>query len=78
MMKGPMDRYVPLPPLPVRVSRLNELAYDRDRAGSARAVDDADGGSHRNDCAAFCARRTVKAFADAASVPAIKAAESRG
>lgn len=23
-----MDRYVPLPPLPARVSRLNELAYD--------------------------------------------------
>jgi len=23
-----MDRYVPLPPLPPRVSRLNELAYD--------------------------------------------------
>ena len=23
-----MDRYVPLPPLPARISRLNELAYD--------------------------------------------------
>ena len=23
-----MDRYVPLPPLPARISRLNDLAYD--------------------------------------------------
>ena len=23
-----MDRYVPLPPLPTRISRLNDLAYD--------------------------------------------------
>jgi starch phosphorylase len=28
MMNLPMDRYVPLPPLPVRIGRLNELAYD--------------------------------------------------
>jgi starch phosphorylase len=27
-MIGRMDRYVPLPPLPGRISRLNELAYD--------------------------------------------------
>jgi starch phosphorylase len=28
MMLRAMDRYVPLPPLPERVGRLNELAYD--------------------------------------------------
>jgi starch phosphorylase len=28
MMSMHMDRYVPLPPLPPRISRLNELAYD--------------------------------------------------
>src|SRR5687767_5185781 len=36
-MAMPMDRYVPLPPLPERVSRLNELAYDLWWSWNARA-----------------------------------------
>src|SRR5687768_16198734 len=32
-----MDRYVPLPPLPARISRLNELAYDLWWSWNARA-----------------------------------------
>src|SRR5439155_27320895 len=32
-----MDRYVPLPPLPPRIRRLNELAYDLWRSWNALA-----------------------------------------
>jgi hypothetical protein len=69
-----MDGYVPIPPLPARLSRLNELAYDLWWSWTAEAREafrDLDLPTVRAAIPRFSARRSVKATTERLYNPAL-------